>query len=145
MGESRKQYMERLWNDYQSQDGKFPLLRDVPKDLSREHFEELVEFLGGQDAKPVPEPKQFSRDPQKLEQNAETARKAAAQPATDQVRDVVQAELGRDAEPEQQPSSVGGKLDKFQYALDAVGAAEPTPFADSTNMIISLVRPAPTK
>jgi hypothetical protein len=46
------------------------------------------------------------------------------------------------AENSPQPSAKSAGLDKIQTTLDAVGAAEPTPFADGTNAVISLVRAA---
>ena len=46
------------------------------------------------------------------------------------------------AENSPQPSTMSSGLDKLQTTLDAVGAAEPTPFADGTNAVISLVRAA---
>lgn len=46
------------------------------------------------------------------------------------------------AENSPQPSAMSSGLDKIQTTLDAVGAAEPTPFADGSNAVISLVRAA---
>jgi hypothetical protein len=40
------------------------------------------------------------------------------------------------------PSAMSSGLDKIQTTLDAVGVAEPTPFADGSNAVISLVRAA---
>ncbi len=46
------------------------------------------------------------------------------------------------AENSPQPSAMSSGLDKIQTTLDAVGVAEPTPFADGSNAVISLVRAA---
>lgn len=46
------------------------------------------------------------------------------------------------AENSPQPSAMSSGLDNIQTTLDAVGAAEPTPFADGSNAVISLVRAA---
>ncbi len=46
------------------------------------------------------------------------------------------------AENSPQPSPLSRGLDKVQTTLDAVGAVEPTPIADGSNAVISLVRAA---
>jgi hypothetical protein len=46
------------------------------------------------------------------------------------------------AENSPRPSAMISGLDKIQTTLDAVGVAEPTPFADGSNAVISLVRAA---
>src|SRR5688500_17287538 len=66
-------------------------------------------------------------------------RKQAAEVRYKQDATAVQQADPRDSH-EPSPSRASTAMDMVQLGLDAVGAAEPTPFADGTNAAISLFR-----
>lgn len=133
-------FRDQLWQQYNGNGFKNPLIRDFAAGMSRHEFDKALDQMARKPrvADLATDPEKHRANIQELSQASPEERKSAMSFKT-----IMAAQRhGTNPEAPRRAKSEGGLLDKVQMGLDAIGVADPTPITDTANAILSIGRAA---